>query len=374
MTSGIDFRHALHAAAELSGAEKNSAEIIRNDLSQHTQLKISGIGGYGILASSGASGGLLLRADIDALPISEAHLALTYGSTQEGVSHKCGHDGHATSLRCAAIEAQALEAPRAIHFLFQASEENGKGAPAVIHDRLFQEASPEVAFGMHNIPGKPLGMVLVKPGNITQAVVTLILKFHGISAHASSPELGNSPIPALLQVLDFSTSLVQQKSGTTSALITPTFIQIGSESNGTAPADGQLNLTIRSHETALLDSLCQEIRAEQARICNKFHLEFSVLEEDRFEACVNDPKAVDLLVDAASRAGLVLQIMDEAFAFGEDFGSYSSLLPSCFFGLGAGIDHAPLHHPDYDFPDELIDPAVNLWMCLIDPTLSYTNE
>jgi amidohydrolase len=369
MIDSAEFRKKLHALAELSGEEKISSQTIAEDLREIPSFSIKQVGGYSILASSSPSGGFLLRADIDALPISEEHLNLQYASKNLGVSHKCGHDGHSAILRGTAHEISNLLIKKPIHFLFQASEENGKGAPAVLNDNYFKNVAPDFAFGMHNIPGKPLAEVLVKKGIITTAVVTLIIRIHGVSAHASSPEKGISPIPVITGLLTFNQELLQQKSKY--ALITPTYIIVGTESNGTAPGDAQINLTIRCHETSFLVEICQDIQAELNRICNAAGLKFSVDEEDRFDACLNDSTAVDLLLDASYRAGLEVNMLDEPFPFGEDFGAYSQVIPSCFFGLGAGINQPPLHHPDYDFPDELIEPAVKLWRCLINKDLNY---
>lgn len=369
MIDTVEFRKKLHTVAELSGEESKSSQLIREDLSHFTSLSIQQLGGYSILASSSPSGGFLLRADMDALPISEEHLNLQYASKNLGVSHKCGHDGHSAILRSTAHEIKNLTLDKPIHFLFQASEENGKGAPAVLNDNNFKNVAPDFVFGMHNIPGKPLAEVLVKKGIITAAVVTLVIRFHGVSAHASSPERGISPIPAITGLLTFNQELLQQKSKY--ALITPTYILVGTESNGTAPGDAQMNLTIRCYDTSLLDEICRDVEAELNRICSEANLKYSVEEEDRFDACVNDSAAVDLLLDAVSRAGLEVSILSEPFSFGEDFGAYSQIMPSCFFGLGAGINQVALHHPDYDFPDELIEPALRLWKCLINKDLNF---
>ncbi|MEX1188225.1 MAG: amidohydrolase [Bacteroidia bacterium] len=370
MIDGEFFRKKLHSIAELSGNERLTSEYISKDLISLNTLKVSKIGGFGVLASSATSGGYLLRADIDALPIGEEHLQINHASQHNGVAHKCGHDGHSTILREVAHEFQSNPSERPFHLLFQPSEENGKGAPAVIKDAQFETISPDFAFGMHNIPGYPLSDVLVKKGIITAAVVTLIIKFKGVSAHASSPEKGQSPIPAITELLAKIDRIQNQKNIDKYLLITTTFIQVGTPSNGTSPGDAQINLTVRCFDNEFLEQICNKITLTVEEIASENKLQFNIDEEDRFDACDNNSEAVDLIIEAANYAGLKVTLLKEPFPFGEDFGAYSRILPSCFFGLGAGIDQAPLHHPDYDFPDELIHPAKQLWNFLINKPLS----
>lgn len=366
------FRKKLHKLAELSGKEVNTSKLLFDDLSLIDAFEIKRLANHSLLASFGSKGGIMLRADIDALPIDESHLGIAHESANSKVSHKCGHDGHSAILRTLAHRIKLNS--QFVHLLFQESEENAQGAPAVIRDLQFQAVKPDFAFGMHNIPGRPLAEVLVKKGTITAAVTTLIILIDGISAHASSPEKGISPIPLITKLIEEAKRLEIQVNKNIYALITPVFIQVGDESNGISPGKAQINFTIRCYNNKELNKICEMLRTFAKNEAFKLNLKINTREEDKFEACDNNDEAVEMLLDAASRAGLKINIMQDAFPFGEDFGSYSQVIPSCFFGLGAGENQPPLHHPDYDFPDELTPHAVNLWQCLLDTNLTIKEK
>jgi len=363
MSDSIKFRRDLHSLAELSGQEIQTTEFIFNDLSKLEGLKIQKLNKHGLIASIGKTGGTLIRGDIDALPISEVHLDLNYLSKDSGVAHKCGHDGHSAILRETIHSLDFQELKDEVHFLFQPSEENGKGAPSVINDELFKEVNPSRAFGLHNIPGYELGAVLWKKGVITAAVATLVLKFKGISAHASSPWKGISPLPSLISLLDNAVKMNSGDNG--NLLVTPVFMQLGTESNGISPGDAQLNLTIRSYSNNTLQSALDKLIEFSREESTRTNIKIERIIEDRFDACVNDDTCCDALLRAANSMGMKTIELEQPFAFGEDFGAFSKIMPVCFIGIGAGLEQAPLHHPDYDFPDELIQPAAQLWKQLL---------
>jgi amidohydrolase len=363
MIDSISYRQKLHQIAEISGHETKTSQYIIQDLSVLDKFKIAELSNHGVIASTVASGGLMLRADFDALPISESHLSITYKADNSKVSHKCGHDGHSAILRELAYENSKTASSKPFHLLFQPSEENGKGAPAVIADDIFKQINPDRIFGMHNIPGYELGTVLWKRGVITAAVATLVINLEGVSAHASSPWLGVSPLPVLTTILDAGIRMSSSDNGY--LLVTPVYFKLGSESNGIAPGDGQLNLTIRSFSNNRLKEAISKLITLSEELSKKSSLKINIKIEDKFDACVNNDECCDLLLKAAENAGLKTFELQHPFAFGEDFGSYSLIKPACFFGLGAGESQPALHHPDYDFPDELIKPAVNLWNNLI---------
>ena len=204
MQNLIELRHILHAHPELSGQEALTNGIL-NEWVKQTQPDqiIEKLGGYGLAAVyKGAKLGkrILIRGDIDALHIPEPN-DLPYRSQNQGVSHKCGHDGHATIL-CGLAQWLGEQRPDQgeVVLLFQPAEETGQGAQAILSDPLFEQIRPDVAYGLHNLPGFEKGQVVVREGCFAAASFGLKMTFDGRTAHASQPETGHSP-SELLAVL-----------------------------------------------------------------------------------------------------------------------------------------------------------------------------
>ncbi|MDX2378268.1 MAG: amidohydrolase, partial [Acidimicrobiia bacterium] len=201
----IEFRHELHAHPELAHAEFETARRVSDVV---TSLRpdhiLSGVAGTGVVATfdSGLPGRtILFRSELDALPIEERGMD-GHGSTRPGVSHKCGHDGHTTILVGLAQRlASTRPASGRVHLLFQPAEETGTGAAAVLADPAFGDIRPDFAVAIHNMPGFPLHSVVVKPGSITAAVRSLVIRFAGRTAHAAEPDKGENPSLAIADLL-----------------------------------------------------------------------------------------------------------------------------------------------------------------------------
>lgn len=193
----IELRHDLHRHPEISGEEKETARRVRAFLEQAPPERLlAGLGGHGVAAvyDSGRSGpSVLIRSEIDALPIHEKG-EVEYRSSVDGKGHLCGHDGHSTILTALALglARQRPETGRVI-LLFQPAEETGAGAAAVIADPRFAEIKPDYSFSLHNLPGLPFGHVSVVEGPVNCASRGIKITLAGKTAHASSPEHGISP-------------------------------------------------------------------------------------------------------------------------------------------------------------------------------------
>ena len=199
------FRHELHAYPELSGHEEQTA---RRVIAYLQALKpdelLTNLGGHGIVATfdSGQAGPvLLLRSELDALPIGEIN-TFAHHSSNQGVSHKCGHDGHATIL-CGVAELLSRQRPTKgkVHLLFQPAEETGEGAAAVLADPKFAAIKPDMGVSLHNFPGFKKNSIILKEGIFTIAVSSHIFRFSGYTSHASEPENGRNPSLAIADLL-----------------------------------------------------------------------------------------------------------------------------------------------------------------------------
>ena len=361
----IALRHDLHSHPEVSGQEKKTAARVEAYLRALTPDRLlTQIGGHGIVATfeSGQPGPtLLFRCELDALPISEVN-TFAHRSSNPDVSHKCGHDGHSAMLcGLAGLLAHNRPARGEVHLLFQPAEETGAGARAVLKDPKFAAIRPDMAFALHNFPGYPLGSVIVRNGIITAAVIGLKLTWQGWTAHASQPEFGRNPALAIAEALQHSQSLNRPNpSDPDFRLVTPIHLRVGSPAYGIAAGDGELHLTLRSWTDTGLEQLVSSIVTFCEELAQRDGLELESITTQAFAANNNDGAIADVMRQAALESGLALIELPEPLKGGEDFGLFTARFPCCMALLGAGENSPALHNPDYDFPDELLEPGVRL--------------
>jgi amidohydrolase len=293
---------------------------------------------------------------MDALPIKEIN-NFEYKSNNPGVSHKCGHDGHTTILL--SLAQKLSENPIAglkIYLLFQASEENGKGAMRVIEDEKFNEIKPDMVFALHNLPGYPLHQVIIKDDSFNASVISMIIKLKGKTAHAAEPENGQNPSLTIAEVIKFCDSLSNNNPDIDDfTVITPIFTNIGEIAYGTAAGEGETHFTIRTWTEEQMKSICQLIERKVSELSDENQLSYHISYDDQFQANHNQVAANELIKEAAKTNKLDVLEKDEPFKWGEDFGAFSQRFHGAMFGLGAGKETPALHNPDYDFPDELIE-------------------
>lgn len=368
----IRFRHYLHAHPETSGQEYRTAEIVRDWLAPTSPdlllTGLGGIGGHGVAAAYfGAREGptLLLRAELDALPIAETS-GVSYFSRSPGKSHSCGHDGHMAILAGAAtmLRTQRPKCGKVV-LLFQPAEENGIGARAILNDSSFDQLRPDMAFALHNLPGCPLGHIFVRSGTFAMGSIGIVLKLNGRVAHAAYPEAGNSPAPAMAQLIAaLNGPLIGSQAS--SSLITVIHARLGEPSFGTAPGEGVVMATLRSETEQGLDDLKQSVVEMAQNISATAGLSLHVEWRDPFPATINDPAYVDMISQHARSLDLPVVSMHSPFRWSEDFGWFLAKCPGVLFGIGAGETQPVLHAPDYDFPDQLLEIGSRFWITLID--------
>ncbi|MBE9080318.1 amidohydrolase [Romeria aff. gracilis LEGE 07310] len=260
--SAAQLRRRLHRQPELSGAEFQTAQQILHffaDLKPDETL--TELGGTGVaFVFSGAEPGptVLLRCELDALPIQEEN-TFAHRSTAAGCAHKCGHDGHMAILAAVGIQLAAQRPLRGrVVLLYQPAEETGQGAAAVIADEKFSQIRPDYVFALHNLPGQPLGQVVVRSGTFSCASRGVTITLLGKTAHAAQPETGISPAAAMCQLIDELSQLPTRLGfGDELAFATVVGARLGEKAFGTSPAkDRELNnLTICACLAALTPAL-----------------------------------------------------------------------------------------------------------------------
>ena len=365
MNTHSELRQLLHRRAEVAGREKNTAATVLSFFEGcHPDKLLTDIGGFGIVAVfEGDRKGprVMVRCELDALPIPEA-LNIPYRSETANVSHKCGHDGHMTILAGLAGQFQTQRPKEgSVALLFQPAEETGEGAERVLNDARFHQIQPDYVLALHNLPGFPLGQVVVRRGVFASASSGLHIHLRGKTSHAAEPEAGNSPalavaqlIQALSAVPQFHTSLHEP------AQVTVVHARVGEVAFGTSPGQGDVMVTLRSHSKAVIDRLTERSIALARSAAAMYGLEMTANSTEIFPPTENDADVVGLIKASARELGLEIHQRDIPFAWSEDFGHFTSKYRGALFGLGAGENHPALHHPDYDFPDDLIQPGINL--------------
>jgi amidohydrolase len=353
-----ELRRELHRHPELSGSEsETAARILRFFEPLRADEVVVGLGGHGLaFVFAGAEPGptVLLRCELDGLPIPELSRA-AHRSANDGRSHACGHDGHMAILASVGASLAAARPPRGrVVLLYQPAEENGGGAEAVIRDDRFSKIRPDLVFALHNLPGFPLGQVVVRSGTFCCASRGMTVSLAGTPAHAAQPETGTSPGRAMCRIMKLIDDLpTRLGTGDEIAFATIVGARLGADDAfGTAPGEAQVLATLRSETDATLDQMVGHLETSVRRIAARNGLRHDVTYCDDFMATVNAPEAVDVVRRAAGQAPLA--VMAGPFRWSEDFGRFTAIAEGALFGIGAGEATPALHNPAYDFPDELI--------------------
>lgn len=371
----IHLRQLLHTHPGVSGNERHTAAYIHGFLKKlNPDELINQIGGEGILVlfDSGNPGpALLFRADMDALPIQEVN-DFPHRSVHEGVSHKCGHDGHTTIL-CGLAEKLSEQKPASgkVYLLFQPAEETGEGAAKVVNDSKFN-INPDHVFALHNLPGYEAGNIVVKDGLFSAATNSIIIKLKGKTAHAAEPEFGFNPARAISEIINLAEGLNHNVlEDENFQLLTPVHINMGSTAYGISAGEAELHYTLRSWDNDKLRKLESTLVDRSANIAKRHRLKFEHEFTQTFYANNNDKAANNVVREAAKQNNLTIEEKPVPFKWAEDFGYFTSTHKGCMFGLGAGKDQPALHSPDYDFPDGIIATGVNIFHSITKILLSH---
>ncbi len=362
----IDLRHQLHRYPELSGQERRTAQTIASFLREHAlpDEMVEKLGGDGLLAVyEGKEDGpsILFRCELDALPIEEEGVQ-GHASEYEGVSHKCGHDGHMTVLTGLGIALSKRRPQKGrVILLYQPSEETGEGAERVLNDPRFAPYMPDKAYALHNLPGYPAGSIVTKPNVFAAASKGKEVYLYGRTSHAGEPQNGISPALAMADIVKQYFFLSQRESFEDFVLVTVIHARLGSISFGTSPGEAEVRATLRTFredDMSFLTSKAEEMALKEARE-NELAVGFD--EKEVFPATVNDDGAARTVKDAAEKAGLEHRRIQAPFKWSEDFGHFLHKCPGALFGLGSGEQQPDLHNSDFDFPDTIVEPGIRIF-------------
>jgi len=370
----IKLRHLLHKSAEVSGNEKKTNEILNEYLSKTSpDMQIPEIGGYGLAAvyqGERAGKTILIRADIDALPIPET-IAPPYASDTPGVAHKCGHDGHSTILYSIAdyLKENKPLSGRVV-LLFQPAEETGEGAKRVIEDEKFNNLIPDFVFGFHNLPGFNLHEIIMKEGVFAAASRGYICKLFGKTSHAAEPENGISPAMALSEIIADTYKIYESDKFSELTLLTIIHARLGEVAFGTSPGYAEYMATLRAYLNDDIEKLNSILTTVVSEKCKKYNLKFEESLTEVFPATVNNPELDKSVMEICKELDFARSYIEKPFKWSEDFGHFCEKFPAYYFGIGAGKNRSALHNTDYDFPDEIIPTGRKMLIGLINKMTS----
>lgn len=348
-------RRDLHRHPELAYEERRTAGVAASRLRELGLATREGVGGTGVLADLGSGGPrLMYRADMDALPLTEANDA-PYASTIPGRMHACGHDGH-VAIALAVAERLRASPPRgALRFLHQPAEEGRGGAQACVRDGALEGVG--AAFGLHLWSPLAVGRIGVNRGALMAAVDNFTIDIVGRGGHGAMPHEAADPILAAARVIESLQSVVSREiSPLDSAVVTVGSIHGGSAFN-VIPASVRLEGTARSFTSetwrALPEKIERIVRGTAAACGVTAHLSY----ERTNGATVNDPAMADLVIETASRlVGEKNVETDTRTLGGEDMSVYLERVPGCFFFVGCAREGPlrPHHSPDFDIDERAL--------------------
>ncbi|AKD56427.1 amidohydrolase [Spirosoma radiotolerans] len=366
----VQFRRELHQFPEVSCQEVDTQRRIKSFVNPFAPTRLVELATTGLLLQYGESNEgpvTLIRADSDALPIQEIN-TFAHRSRIDGVSHKCGHDGHVAILaRLASLLGQKPIALGRVYLLFQPAEENGKGAESVLADPAFAAIRPDRVFALHNIPGYEQGVIVCKPGSFTPSVLSLIATFEGKVSHSAEPEKGLNPAYAMADFMLKTRQIQHTDPGSDAfALITPVYTTMGEKSYGISAGYGEVHLTLRTRNAKRMEALTAQLVALLDDLATDSGLAIKTSYTEAFFANENNTDAYEQIKSSALKLGYTFVEKQEPFKWGEDFGLFTQHFPGAMFGIGNGVDSPALHNDDYDFNDNLIEPAARLFFDLIE--------
>lgn len=348
-----EIRNTLHEHPQTAGNEQFAHDTIVNHLQGlHPDKVYTHVGGYGVIAVWGKdpqAPTVAFRADNDALPI----------------GHRCGHDGHTTILlRLAELIDEHVSTYQRINILllWQPAEETGTGSRAVLDTGILQQYNIQAFYALHNLPGYPLGTVVLCPRTFAAASTGVVYHLDGRETHASTPELGINPGMAIAEIINrFNGFNGRDGEFRQSTLIC---VHIGQPAFGTSAGHGEVMFTLRAFTNDEMEKMLSEANQVVDEVSARYGLKVSRSLVEPFRATENNGDCVEAIEKAAEDVPLRVRYQMEPNRWSEDFAEYLLEFKGAMFGIGSGETHAELHHPDYDFPDDLIEPAAQLFFRL----------
>lgn len=375
----IAWRHHLHRHPETGFEVTQTAAFVAQTLESFGLTVTRGIGGTGLVASLSVGEGtsvIGLRADMDALDITETAEHRAHASTHRGKMHACGHDGHTAMLLGAARRLTlSRDFNGTVRFIFQPAEEHGRGAKAMIADGLFERFPVDAIYGVHNIPGMAAGTFATRAGGIMASEDNFVIRINGDGGHAARPHVCIDPIVIGAHVIMALQTIVSRSvDPSESAVVSCTELTTDGIRNA-IPSNVVIKGDTRSYSPGVQALLAKRMRSISEGICAGHGATCDFEYTHEFAPTVNSSECVATAVEAASRiVGGENVCADVApMMISEDFGAFLQVVPGNFSFMGNGESgepgSVPLHNSRYDFNDDILDIGAQYFAALANTCL-----
>ena len=381
-------RRDIHAHPELCFEERRTSDLIAKALADWGIPVLRGLartGVVGIVKNGSSSRAVGLRADIDALPISEAN-TFAHASQHTGRMHACGHDGHTAMLLAAAKHlATHRNFDGTVYLVFQPAEEGGGGAREMIREGLFDKCPMEAIFGMHNWPGVPVGQFAICDGPAMASSNEFRITISGKGSHAAMPHLGVDPLPVACQIVQaFQTIVTRNTNPVDAAVISVTMIHAGEATNVIADTC-EMQGTVRTFTLEVLDLVERRMKEVAEHTCAAHGARCEFTFQRNYPPTINHTAEVEFVRRVMREVAGADNTREFQPTMGaEDFSYFLLARPGAYFVIGNGdgahreaySDHlhglgpCTLHNPNYDFNDDLIPLGATLWVRLAEAWLA----
>ncbi len=367
-TDLIALRHDFHRFPELGFKEERTKARVASILRDLGLEVHEGVGVVGVLKRGTGNRAIGLRADMDALPITETS-SHDYVSGAQGVMHACGHDGHMTMLLgAAALLADDPGFDGTVVFVFQPNEEHGLGAQAMLEEGLLKRFPVEEIYAIHNLPGAPVGQISTRQGQICSSESLFEITITGQGGHASMPQVGRDAITIGAEIVQALQTIVSRKLAPGSGAVVSVTEFLTDGQRNVLPGKAILKGDVRSRHPEDRKQIADFMEKIAKGIAAAHGVSVSLSFETEFIETINAAEPTQAVIDAAHAQGLEVVGNREPMSFSEDFAHFSEAVPGCFFMLGNGGEGPcgqPLHSSDYDFNDDLLPIGAAFWARLV---------
>ncbi|MFQ5774918.1 MAG: M20 aminoacylase family protein [Kiloniellaceae bacterium] len=378
------WRRDVHAHPETAFEERRTSDFVAAKLAEwgievHRGLATTGV--VGVLHGAGGEAkgnpgrAIGLRADMDALHIHELN-DFAHRSRHDGKMHACGHDGHTAMLLGAAkYLAETRNFDGTVCFIFQPAEENEGGGRVMVEEGLFDRFPVEAVYGLHNMPGTPVGQIGLRAGPAMAAFDIFEITVTGSGTHGAMPHLGNDPIVIAAQIVTGLQTIASRRADPLdSVVVSVTQIHAGDTWN-VIPEQVALRGTARCFKPEVRDLIETEIRRIAEGVCAAYGATMTFRYERRYPTLVNTERETGIAAEVAAQVvgEPNVKLGAPPLMGSEDFAYMLETRPGCYIWLGNGTEGGPggcaVHNPRYDFNDEIALIGASYWAKLVETTL-----
>jgi len=363
--AATELRHELHRIPEVHGEEERTAELLRGRLARlglEVAPPLIGTDVVALLRGGRPGKCVLLRADIDALPVDDASRT-AWSSTRPGFSHACGHDGHMAMLMGAVevLLGMRERIPGSVRFVFQPAEEETGGGKRMVRAGLLEQAPrPDAAFALHGWPGIPLGALASIAGPMMAAADRFTLRVIGKGTHGARPHVGVDPVVTAAEVVLALQSIVSRSIDPLRPAVLSVCTIHGGQTSNVIPEDVVMTGTTRYFDPTLREAFRRRMEEVARGVCLAAGATCRLDYEEGYIPLVNDAGMVAVARDTVKRHLGEAAWVDglEPSMGAEDFSYYLERVPGAMVLLGLGEGAVNVHNPAFDFDDRALEPGI----------------